>query len=116
MIMLPALTFWADLVGLFGAGIYVSLDLGISMHAYLEEVKAVTSVDDVLHGLGKSVIFAALITMVGVVNGASVTAEVVKEFRDRKLHVVRFKRRKGFHRKIGHRQPYVRVKITDIKG
>ena len=73
MVMVPLLTFWADLVGLLGAGIYVGIDLGMSLGAYVDEVLNVTSVDDLSHGLGKSIIFAALITLVAVVNGASVT-------------------------------------------
>lgn len=73
MVMVPLLTFWADLVGLFGAGIYVSVDLGMSLGAYADEVLTAVSVDDFTHGLGKSFIFAALITLVAVVNGASVT-------------------------------------------
>ncbi len=73
MVMVPLLTFWADFVGLFGAGIYVSIDLGMSMGAYADEVLAAVSVDDLTHGLGKSIIFAALITLVAVVNGASVS-------------------------------------------
>ena len=50
------------------------------------------------------------------VDGASVTAEVVKEFKGEKIDVIKFKRRKGYRRKQGHRQRYLRVKITDIKG
>ncbi len=73
MVMVPLLTFWAMLVGLLGAGVYIGVDLGISLGAYVDEVLNVTSVNDLIHGLGKSVIFAALITMVAVVNGASVT-------------------------------------------
>lgn len=73
MVMVPLLTFWADLVGLLGAGIYVGIDLGMSLGAYADEVLDVTSVEDLTHGLGKSIIFAALITLVSVVNGASVT-------------------------------------------
>jgi phospholipid/cholesterol/gamma-HCH transport system permease protein len=73
MVMVPLLTFWAVLVGLLGAGVYIGIDLGMSFGAYVDEVLDVTSVNDLTHGLGKSVIFAALITMVAVVNGASVT-------------------------------------------
>lgn len=73
VVMVPLLTFWADLVGLLGAGIYVGIDLGMSLGAYVDEVLNVTSVEDLTHGLGKSIIFAALITLVAVVNGASVT-------------------------------------------
>ena len=73
LIMVPALTFWADLVGLLGAGIYVSLDLGMSLTAYWDRIFEVVTVDDLFHGLGKSAIFAVLITLVGVVNGATVS-------------------------------------------
>jgi len=73
MVMVPLLTFWADLVGLLGAGVYVSIDLGMSLGAYVDEVLDLTSVGDLTHGLGKSIIFAGLITLVAVVNGASVT-------------------------------------------
>lgn len=49
------------------------------------------------------------------VEGASVGAEILGEFKDRKVDVIKFKRRKGYKRKTGHRQAYLRVKITDIK-
>lgn len=73
MVMVPALTFWSDVIGLFGAGVYVGIDLGMSMSAYVDRVFEVVTVDDLMHGIGKSVIFAALITLVAVVNGATVT-------------------------------------------
>ena len=73
MVMVPLLTFWADVVGLLGAGVYVGLDLGMSLGAYFDEVFNLTSVDDLTHGLSKSIIFAALITLVAVVNGGNVT-------------------------------------------
>ncbi len=72
MIIVPALTFWSVLVGLFAAGVYVSVDLGISLSAYIDEVIEILKVGDLLHGVGKSFIFAVLITLVGVVNGAGV--------------------------------------------
>jgi len=73
IVMVPALTFYSDLVALAGAGVYVSFELGISLPAYADRLIEVISVDDLLHGLGKSVIFAALIALVGVVNGAAVS-------------------------------------------
>ena len=72
MIMVPALVIWADVVSLIGAGIYISADLGMTMVAYFQQVRELLSVDDVLHGFEKSIIFAALVTVVGIVDGASV--------------------------------------------
>lgn len=48
------------------------------------------------------------------VTNASVTAEVVGPSKGPKVDIVKYKRRKGFHKHIGHRQKYVRVKITGI--
>ena len=73
LVMVPALTFLSDLVALFAAGLFVSFDLGLSMAAYWEQTIDILSLDDLWHGLGKSVIFAALITLIGVANGVSVT-------------------------------------------
>ena len=50
------------------------------------------------------------------VSGASVTAEVVREFKDRKIDVIKYKRRKGYKVKHGHRQSYIRVKVTGISS
>ncbi|MHC5022961.1 MAG: 50S ribosomal protein L21 [Planctomycetota bacterium] len=50
------------------------------------------------------------------VGGATVTAEVVGERAGEKIDVVKFKRRKGYRRKQGHRQPYLRVRITDVNS
>lgn len=50
------------------------------------------------------------------VDGASVTAEVMGEIKGDKIDVIKFKRRKGYKVKQGHRQRYLRVKITGIKG
>lgn len=73
LLMLPLLTWFADVVGLFGAGLYVTSTLGISFQAYLADLQASLKVADLVHGLGKSAIFAVLITMVGVNNGLGVT-------------------------------------------
>ena len=49
------------------------------------------------------------------VANASVTADVIGEAKGDKIDIQKYKRRKGYHRKIGHRQRYLQVKITDIK-
>ena len=72
LVMVPALTLFSVFVGLYAAGLYVGVDLGISMAAFVDQTIDVLSTDDLLHGLGKSAIFAVLIAVIGVVNGASV--------------------------------------------
>lgn len=46
--------------------------------------------------------------------GASVKAQIVAQHRGPKVISFKFKRRKGYHRKVGHRQELTRVKILEI--
>ena len=48
------------------------------------------------------------------VEGASVTFEVLEEVKGKKLDVIKFKRRKGYRRKTGHRQRYLKVRVGEI--
>ncbi|MEM6748909.1 MAG: 50S ribosomal protein L21 [Planctomycetota bacterium] len=50
------------------------------------------------------------------VAGASVKAEVLEEGREDKIEVIKFKRRKGYTRRRGHRQDYIKVRIAGITG
>ncbi len=50
------------------------------------------------------------------VAGASVTADVVAHKRGEKKLTFKMKRRKGYHKSIGHRQELTVVKITAING
>jgi large subunit ribosomal protein L21 len=47
-------------------------------------------------------------------SGASVTGEIVKHGRGEKIVVFKFKRRKNYARKQGHRQGFTEVRIKDI--
>jgi large subunit ribosomal protein L21 len=49
------------------------------------------------------------------VKGASVEAEVVGDGKEPKIYVFKFKRRKNYRRKTGHRQKFTEVRITDLK-
>ncbi len=49
-------------------------------------------------------------------SGASVKADVLDQIKDRKVDVIKFKRRKGYKRKQGHRQGYLRVRVSEITG
>lgn len=70
MVMVPCLTMWANMVALAAAGVFVTGALQISMSAYFADVIAALSVNDLAHGLGKSVLFAAMVALVSTVNGA----------------------------------------------
>jgi phospholipid/cholesterol/gamma-HCH transport system permease protein len=72
VVMVPALTMWSNLVALGGASLYVSAALDISLAAYVSNTIAVLTPGDILHGLGKSLIFAVLIAIIGAVNGSLV--------------------------------------------
>src|SRR2546429_5595362 len=48
------------------------------------------------------------------ISGAKVTAEVVEQRKDKKVIAFKFKRRKGYHRTVGHRRQLPRVTITGI--
>ena len=50
------------------------------------------------------------------VDGASVQAEIVDQFRAKKVWAFKMKRRKGYRRTIGHRQNLTRVRITAISA
>jgi large subunit ribosomal protein L21 len=50
------------------------------------------------------------------VSGASVQAEVVDQYKDDKVVAFKFKRRKGYHRTVGHRRQLTELKITKISA
>ncbi|MCL1630506.1 50S ribosomal protein L21 [Sporolactobacillus sp. CPB3-1] len=50
------------------------------------------------------------------VEGASVTAKVVEQGRDKKIIVFKFKKRKNYRRKQGHRQPFTKLVIEKINA
>ena len=50
------------------------------------------------------------------VPAASVAAQMMEHFRGPKQIVFKMKRRKGYHKTIGHRQDLTRIKITEIKA
>jgi large subunit ribosomal protein L21 len=51
-----------------------------------------------------------------VVEGASVTGKVLQHGRGQKIVIYKFKAKKNYRRKQGHRQPFTKVEITGIKG
>ncbi len=55
-----------------------------------------------------------LVTGTPFISGASVTGTVVKSGKSKKITVFTYKAKKNVHRKLGHRQPYTKVKIDSI--
>lgn len=51
-----------------------------------------------------------------VVAGATVTAKVDKQGRQKKITVFKYKAKKNYHKKQGHRQPYTKVIIETINA
>ena len=49
------------------------------------------------------------------VKGATVTAKIIGDGKAKKVIIYKHKKKKGFHKKKGHRQPFTRVKIETIK-
>ncbi|MBV9007943.1 MAG: 50S ribosomal protein L21 [Verrucomicrobia bacterium] len=62
-----------------------------------------------MHADGDKVVHGAPIS------GARVTAQVVEQRKDKKVIAYKFKRRKGYHRTVGHRRKLTRLKITGIR-
>ncbi len=51
-----------------------------------------------------------------VVSGAKVKVSVVEDLRGKKIYSFKKKRRKGYRRKIGHRQDLTKIKVEEISA
>lgn len=50
------------------------------------------------------------------VEGAEVTGKVVRQGKGQKIVIFKYKSKKNYRRKAGHRQPFTQVEITGIKA
>ena len=91
---------------------------------YRAEVGATIDVDRLPHDVGESLEISDVLlvadgddTRIGQpqVDGASVSATVVEQFRGKKIIVYKYRQRTNYRRKQGHRQYYTRLRIEDIK-
>ncbi len=73
LVMLPALTIFANAIAIFGAAFYCAPALNVTPIAYLLQTMSLLSPGDLWQGLAKSVVFAVLITLIGVSTGFSVS-------------------------------------------
>ena len=72
---------------------------------------------------GTEVVFDKVLLVVGgdgatigtpLVEGARVLGRIVRQFRDKKIIIQKFRRRKNMRRRRGHRQYYTTVQITTV--
>src|SRR5205814_8405287 len=75
----------------------------------VEAGKTATFGEVLMHADGKHVMHGSPF-----ISGAKVTAEVLEQRKDKKVIAFKFKRRKGYHRTVGHRRKLTRVKIKSI--
>jgi len=73
-----------------------------------EPGKQVVIADVLMHADGDKLTHGAPI------DGAKVTADVIEQRKDKKIVAYKFKRRKGYHRTVGHRRKLTRLKIKSI--
>lgn len=50
------------------------------------------------------------------VDGAKVEGKVVAQVKGEKIKIYKYKSKKNYHRRAGHRQPYTKVEITAINA
>ena len=90
---------------------------------YKVQVGDVLEVEKLEKQVGEKVEFDVLLTSnegkivcgTPVVDKAVCVAEVVKHGKGKKIVVYKYKAKKNVRRKQGHRQPYTKVKILEIK-
>ncbi len=89
----------------------VSADMLVDVEKLDGEIGSKVVFDDVLAICGEDGKFN-----VGTpkIEGAKIEAEIVDQFRAKKVWAFKMKRRKGYRRTVGHRQYLTRVKITAI--
>ncbi|MGN1021747.1 MAG: 50S ribosomal protein L21 [Aristaeellaceae bacterium] len=51
-----------------------------------------------------------------VVEGAKVEGKVIAQVKGEKIRIYKYKSKKNYHRRAGHRQPYTKVEITAINA
>ncbi len=81
-------------------------------------------VEKLTAGEGDTVTFSDVLMIGGdapkigkpVVSGAKVSAKVTKHARGEKIVIFKFRRRKNYRRKNGHRQPFTELLITGISA
>ena len=93
------------------SGTQIKLSTGDVLDVDLRDVDGDSLILDqvlMIGGKGESVIGAPY------VDGATVGIEILEKVQGDKIDIIKFKRRKGYRRKTGHRQSYLRVRVGEI--
>ena len=72
----------------------------------------ILDIDLVSEGVGETINLQPLL----LVDGGTVTSEVLAETKGPKIRILKYKNKTGYKKRQGHRQRYTQVKITDIKN
>jgi large subunit ribosomal protein L21 len=92
---------------------------------YKAEKGATLQVDKLDREKGESVEFDSVLMVGGTekvkvgnpyVKGVKIQAVLEDQIKDKKIVVYKYKRRKGYHKKQGHRQQYSIIRVEDIVG
>lgn len=88
---------------------------------YRVEKNQVLYIEKLDNEVGTEIVFDKVLMVNGkvgtpYVKDAKVTAKVEKHGRGRKIIVFKYKPKKNYRKKQGHRQPYTKVVITAIEG
>ncbi len=100
------------IVEIAGQQFRVEKDRKLYVHRLAEEAGAEVKFDKVLLVDNKG----AVTIGTPIVEGASVTAEVIQHLKGDKVIVFKKKRRKGYKKKNGHRQYLTQIEIKSING
>jgi large subunit ribosomal protein L21 len=93
-------------------------------HQHKVAVGDVINIDKVTDEVGASLTLkplllvdgAAVTSDVTALGAASVTAEVMGGTTGPKIHILKFKNKSGYKRRVGHRAQYTQVRITGINA
>ena len=93
---------------------YAIVEVGGRQHVM--EPNAVIKVDKLDAETGEDISLAKVLAIKDDEGNLRVEARVVRQDRDRKIVVMKFKAKNRYLRKNGHRQHFTQLQVTEIKG
>ena len=87
---------------------------------YYVEVGQEVYIEKLDNEVGQAVVFDKVLMVNGVagkpyLTNVVVKGEVVKQGKQKKIVVFKYRQKNNYHKKQGHRQPYTKIKITSIE-